>query len=62
MAVIARTSPTAQAPALHCCGATGCSDYAIFGGYPTSCQCLTNPAQVRLLLMKSLRSLLISCQ
>ncbi|KAE9415478.1 hypothetical protein Angca_009960 [Angiostrongylus cantonensis] len=31
---------------LHCCGAIGCSDYAIFGGYPTSCQCLTNPSQI----------------
>ncbi|KAJ1374679.1 hypothetical protein KIN20_037420 [Parelaphostrongylus tenuis] len=31
---------------LQCCGATGCSDYAIFGGYPSSCQCITNPSQI----------------
>lgn len=31
---------------LQCCGATGCSDYGVFSGYPSSCQCLTNPSEI----------------
>ncbi|VDO32441.1 unnamed protein product [Haemonchus placei] len=32
---------------LKCCGASGCSDYSIFGFYPNSCRCSTNPGEVR---------------
>ncbi|CAJ0608922.1 unnamed protein product [Cylicocyclus nassatus] len=31
---------------LHCCGASGCSDYVQFGAYPNSCQCYSNSAQI----------------
>ncbi|KAK6766358.1 hypothetical protein RB195_025954 [Necator americanus] len=30
---------------LHCCGASGCEDYIVYGQYPSSCQCATNPSQ-----------------
>ncbi|PIC16361.1 hypothetical protein L5515_016752 [Caenorhabditis briggsae] len=26
---------------LQCCGASGCSDYMVYGAFPTSCQCAT---------------------
>ncbi|XGW32502.1 hypothetical protein V3C99_017221 [Haemonchus contortus] len=31
---------------LRCCGASGCSDYSIFGFYPNSCRCSTNPGEI----------------
>lgn len=31
---------------LYCCGASGCQDYSVFGAYPSSCQCVSNPTQI----------------